>query len=140
MSGLPYIDNSEQAAMDTAHRRYMTRTLAFMGGYAAVNMAAIAGAFDDARGLGAWLLGLVVAAPVAGQIWATLALMREADEFVRGLMAKRFIIAAGLAMALFSAWGFMESYAHARHAPGWLIYPLFWAAFAAVSPLVRTSR
>jgi len=124
-----------------AHRKYVIRTLAFMGGYVAVNVGAIFGAFDEIQDRpAAWLLALVVAAPVAGQIWATLMLMRDSDEFVRGVTAKQFIIAAGVAMALFSAWGFAESYAGAPHAQGWLIYPLFWAVFGLVSPFVRTSR
>ncbi|MBT9472324.1 MAG: hypothetical protein V4514_09240 [Pseudomonadota bacterium] len=126
--------------MDRPQRNYMIRTLAFMGGYLAVNIAAITGAFDDLRGAGAWALGLVVAAPVAGQIWATLALMRESDEYVRGLTAKRFIIASGLAMAVFSAWGYLESYAQAPHVPGWFVYVLFWAFFGVIAPFVRTSR
>ncbi|MFN3522217.1 MAG: hypothetical protein ACK4YQ_08200 [Phenylobacterium sp.] len=125
---------------DLPRRRYARRTFAFMGAYVAVNAAAVAGAFDDLRRPGAWVLGLAIAAPVAAQIWATLELMRQCDEFVRAVLAKRFIIASGVAMALFSAWGFLESYAQAPHAPGWLIYPLFWAAFGAVTPLVRTSR
>ncbi len=126
--------------MDLAHRRYLTRTLLFMSGYAAANIAAIFGAFDDIGQTAAYILALAIAAPVAGQIWATLALMHDSDEFVRAITAKRFILASGLAMALLSAWGFMESYAHAPHAPGWLIYPLFWAVFGLVSPFVRTSR
>jgi hypothetical protein len=77
---------------------------------------------------------------VAGQIWTTLALMDESDEFVRALTARRFIVAAGLSMALFSAWGFAESYADAPHAPGWFIFPLFWLAFGVVSPFVRSTR
>ena len=98
-------------------------------------------AFDDIRSpVAAWALALVVAAPVAGQIWATLALMKESDEFVRALTAKQFIVSAGVAMALFSAWGFAESYAHAPHAQGWLIYPLFWAVYGLVSPFIRSSR
>lgn len=124
-----------------AHRRYVVRTLAFMSGYVAVNVAAIFGAFDDIGSpVAAWALALVVAAPVAGQIWATLALMRESDEFVRALTAKQFIVSAGVAMALFSAWGFGESYADAPHAPGWLIYPLFWAVYGVISPFIKTSR
>lgn len=124
-----------------AHRRYVLRTMAFMGGYAAVNVAAIFGAFDDLKNpVAAWTLALVVAAPVAGQIWATLTLMKESDEFVRGIIAKQFIISAGLTMTLFSAWGFGESYAGAPHAQGWLIYPLFWAVFCVVAPFVRSSR
>ncbi len=127
--------------MDPAHRRYVIRTNMFMAGYVAVNIAAITGAFDPIVGSRAGiLLGLTVAAPIAGQLWATLALMNESDEFVRALTAKRFIVASGLAMALFSAWGFAESYGDAPHAPGWLIYPLFWGLFGLVSPFLKSSR
>ena len=52
----------------------------------------------------------------------------------------RGVTATGVAFAVFCVWGFAESYADAPHAPGWLIYPLFWAAFGVVSPFVRTSR
>ena len=127
--------------MDPAQKRYVIRTNLFMAGYVAVNVAAITGAFDPIVGSRAGiLLGLTVAAPIAGQLWATLALMNESDEFVRALSAKRFILASGLAMALFSAWGFAESYGDAPHAPGWLIYPLFWGLFGLVSPFLKSSR
>ena len=126
---------------DPAQKRYFIRTNLFMAGYVAVNVAAITGAFDPIVGSRAGiLLGLAVAAPIAGQLWATLALMNESDEFVRALYAKRFILASGLAMALFSAWGFAESYGDAPHAPGWLIYPLFWGLFGLVSPFLKSSR
>lgn len=127
-------------AMDIAHRRYVIRTCAFMVPYVLINMAAISGAFDDRSRPGSWLLGLVVAAPVVGQIWATLALMHDADEYVRALTAKRFILASGSAMAIFSAWGFVEEYARAPHVSGFMIYPLFWLCYAVVSPFVRTTR
>lgn len=121
------------------HQKYVVRTMAFMTGYVALNVAAIAGAFDDLQRPGAWVFALAVSAPIAGQMWATLALMNEADEFVRALTAKRFIVTAGLAMTLFSTWGFAESYADAPHAPGWMIYPLFWLLFGLVSPFVRST-
>jgi putative oxidoreductase len=124
-----------------AHRRYMVRTMAFMVPYMAINVAAIFGAFDDiASTPAAWLLALAVSAPVVGQIWATLSLMRDSDEFVRAVTAKQFIIASGLAMAIASVWGFGESYADAWHAPAWLIYPLFWGCVGLVSPFVRSSN
>ena len=126
--------------MDASQRRYVRRIAAFGGGYVAVNIAAIFGAFDDIGPAAAWVLALAVAAPVAGQRWALRALMRDSDEFVRAVEAKRFILASGGAIALFSAWGFGESYANAPHAPGWLVFPLFWAIYGAVSPFVRTSR
>lgn len=122
------------------HRKYIVRTMAFMSGYTAINVAAIFGAFDDIGRTAGLVLGLAVAAPVAGQIWATLALMADSDEFVRALLAKRFIVASGLAMALATAWGFMESYGDAPHVPAWMIYPLFWALFGVVTPFIRSSR
>ena len=39
-----------------------------------------------------------------------------------------------------SAWGFVEDYAHAPHVPGYVIYMLFWGAYAIVTPFVRTTR
>ena len=125
----------------SAHRRYVVRTMGFMSGYVAINVAAIFGAFDDIGSpVAAWLLALSVSAPVVGQIWATLALMHESDEFVRAVTAKQFILAAGLAMAIASVWGFGESYADAPHIPAWIIYPLFWACFGLIAPFVRSSR
>ena len=125
----------------SAHRRYIVRTVAFMSGYVTINVAAIFGAFDDIGSpVAAWALALAVSAPVVGQIWATLSLMRESDEFVRAVTAKQFILAAGMAMALASVWGFGESYAEAPHIPAWMIYPLFWACFGLVAPFVRSSR
>ena len=125
----------------SAHKRYVVRTMAFMSGYVAVNVAAIFGAFDDiASPVAAWGLALTVSAPVIGQIWATLALMRESDEFVRAVVAKQFILASGLAMAVASVWGFGESYAAAPHIPGWIIYPLFWACFGVIAPFVKSSN
>jgi len=125
----------------SAHKRYAIRTIAFMSGYVAVNVAAIFGAFDDITSpVAAWALALTVSAPVIGQIWATLALMRESDEFVRAVVAKQFILASGLAMAVASVWGFGESYAAAPHIPAWIIYPLFWACFGLIAPFVKSSN
>lgn len=124
-----------------AGRRYVIRTTAFMTGYMAINIAAILGAFDDIQGKpAAWLLALAVSAPVAGQLWATLAMMRDSDEYIRGIFAKQFILAAGLAMAIATAWGFGESFAGAPHVPAWIIYPLFWAMFGLVAMVVRYER
>jgi putative oxidoreductase len=125
---------------DHVRRQYILRTWLFMSGYVAMNVAAILGAFDDASPRGAVGLALVTSAPLTGHIWAVLAYMRDSDEFLRGWMAKRFIVASGIAMALVSAWGFMETYAHVRHAPGWSVLILFWAAFGATRLFIRTSH
>lgn len=125
-----------------AGRRYALRTLGFMTSYVAICVAMMTtDLFDGVIGgaLG-WVLAAAISAPVIGQIWATLALMRESDEFVRMVTAKQFIIAAGVAMAVATFWGFGETFAGAPHLPAWLIYPLFWAAFGVISPFVRSSN
>lgn len=126
----------------SAGRRYVLRTFAFMVPYVAICVGMMTtDAFDGVMGKPAgWVLAAAVAAPVIGQIWATLSLMRESDEFVRMVTAKQFIIASGLAMAVATFWGFGESFAGAPHLPAWLIYPLFWAAFGLVSPFIRSSN
>lgn len=124
-----------------AGRRYVLRTMGFMAGYVGAMTGTIFGAFDDVQGTpAAWALAAVVTAPIIGQLWATLALMNESDEFVRALTAKQFILASGLAMALATLWGFGESFAGAPHIPAWMIYPLFWACFGVVAPFIRSTR
>ena len=98
-------------------------------------------AFDEIIGKPAgWGLAAAVSAPVVGQLWATLSLIRESDEFVRAVTAKQFIISAGLAMALATFWGFAETFAAAPHLPGWLVYAAFWGIFGCVTPFVRASN
>lgn len=123
-----------------AFSNYVKRTALFMGGYSVLNAVAITGFLDRMSGPTRWAFAAMVAFPVAGQIWSSLALIREADEFVSALMAKRFIAAMGLTIALFSAWGFAESYANAPHAPGWLSFPLFWLLFGLISPFLNNTK
>ena len=125
-----------------AYRRYIIRTMAFSVPYVAICIAMMTtDAVDQVVGTpAAWGLAAVLSAPVIGQIWATLALMRESDEFVRGVTAKQFIVAAGLAMAVATFWGFGESFAEAPHMQTWLIVPLFWAMYGVVSSFIKTSR
>ncbi|MGC1479762.1 MAG: hypothetical protein WA771_04610 [Chthoniobacterales bacterium] len=123
-----------------AVQKCVRRTWLFMGGYVAINVAAIAGVFDDLRQPGALIFALAVAAPIVGQLWATLVLLRDSDEFLRTILAKRFIVASGIVMAFFSVWGLAEVYAQAPHLPAILLYPSFWLAFGMVTPLIRTSH
>jgi len=125
-----------------AHRRYVLRTFAFMVPYMLLCISMmVTDAFDEVIGTSAgWLLAAAVAAPVIGQLWATLSLIRESDEFVQAVTAKQFIIASGLAMALATFWGFAETFANAPHLPGWLIYAAFWGLFGCVAPFVRSTN
>jgi putative oxidoreductase len=125
-----------------AGRRYVLRTFAFMIPYMLIcTSMMVTDAFDGIIGKPAgWVLALVVSAPVVGQIWATLSLMRESDEYVRAVIAKQFILAAGLAMAVATFWGFAETFANAPHLPGWLIYAAFWGLYGCVAPLIKASN
>lgn len=118
-------------------RTYLVHTAALMGIYVLINLAAILGAFDAILGRPAgWGVALLLALTVAGQIRATLRLMAQSDEYLRAIVAKCFILASGATLALWTAWGFGESYAAAPHLPGWLIYPVFWGAYALAAPFV----
>lgn len=88
----------------------------------------------------AYLVAALPAAPVAGMMMAVLKHMNSADEFVRALLAKRFVIAAGLTFVGCAVWGFLESFARAPHVELWLVFPAFWAAFGLVTPFVRSTR
>jgi hypothetical protein len=124
----------------TAGRKYLVRTALFLGAYAALNLAAITGAFDDLRPPAAWAFALAAAAPVIGHIWSLLIYMRDSDEFLRALMARRLIVATGLGTALISAWGLLEVYAGVAHFPTILFYPLLWAAYGVATPFIRSTR
>lgn len=125
--------------MTPAARRYTFRTLGFMLGYAGALVGVIGGALDSIGGVSGWLLAAAVSAPVAGQIWATLSFIRESDEFVAAVTAKRFILAAGLAMGLAVFWGFAERFAAAPHLEGWWVYVAFWALMGPMPLFVKDS-
>ena len=127
--------------LSSVNRTYIVRTFFFMGIYTLINIAAILGVFDSILGKPAgWAIVVAVALPIGGQIWATLRLMAQSDEYVRVIVAKCFVLAAGTTITLWTAWGFGETYATAPHIPNWLIYPFFWVIYALVSPFVRTSN
>jgi len=125
-----------------AHRRYLLRMTAFTVPYVAICVAMMTtDAFDEIMGKpAAWVLAAAVSAPVIGQIWAFLSLMQESDEFVRGVMVKQFVLAAGMTLGVATFWGFGESFAGAPHIETWLILPLFWGMYGLTSPFIRSSR
>lgn len=126
--------------MTSAAKAYTFRTVFFMLGYVAALVLAVGGALDAIGGVSGWVLAVAVAAPVAGQIWATLAFIRDSDEFVAGVTAKRFILAAGLTFALSVFWGFAEKFAGAPHVEGWWVYVVFWGLMGFMPLFIRSSR
>ncbi|HAJ04780.1 MULTISPECIES: hypothetical protein [unclassified Brevundimonas] len=126
--------------MTSAAKAYTFRTVFFMLGYVVALVLAVGGALDTIGGVSGWVLAAAVAAPVAGQIWATLVFIRDSDEFVAGVTAKRFILAAGMTFALSVFWGFAEKFAEAPHIEGWWVYVVFWALMGFMPVFIRSSR
>lgn len=126
--------------MTSAAKAYTFRTVFFMLGYVVALVLAVSGALDTIGGVSGWVLAAAVAAPVAGQIWATLVFIRDSDEFVAGVTAKRFILAAGMTFALSVFWGFAEKFAEAPHIEGWWVYVVFWALMGLMPVFIRSSR
>jgi uncharacterized membrane-anchored protein len=88
---------------------------------------------------GAALYGLAVlpALPVGGAIWVFLKYIDAVDEYVRGVLIRRFVIATGLTLFICTAWGFVEENAGAHHFSLYLVYPLFWMMFGLASAFLR---
>ena len=126
--------------MTSAAKAYTFRTVFFMLGYVAALVLAVSGALDTIGGVSGWVLAAAGAAPVAGQIWATLVFIRDSDEFVAGVTAKRFILAAGMTFALSVFWGFAEKFAEAPHVEGWWVYVVFWGLMGFMPVFIRSSR
>jgi hypothetical protein len=113
-----------------------------IGGWALFLASVVAVAFGKSAGWPmAFLLALSLAPAltVVLQFWSAYRLIAAQDEFVRALTVKRMVAAAGLSIALTTAWSVMEL-TGARHLPAWLIYPLFWGMFGLVTPLIRDTR
>lgn len=126
--------------MNSITKKYASRFTAFGLAYLAFNIAAITGAFEGARSPATWGLAFVVSAPVLGLIWTHLSWLRESDEFIRAVHAKRFIVATGIALAISSAWGFLEIYAGTTHISPALILPLIYSFYFLTTPFIRTSH
>lgn len=124
-----------------ADARYRRGTFAAMAYYVVAICAAV---FVAERELlsGVWLYMVATqpAAAIVIQIWVTLRYLREADEFVRTLMAKRLIAAAMGALAIMTVWGFLETFGGVVHIPGWWGYVLMWFLFGLSGLVIKDSK
>lgn len=84
-----------------------------------------------------WFVAVLPALPIGGTIIVFLRYIDQVDEYVRGVVLKRFILATGLMLFLCTAWGFLEDNAGLHHVSLYLIYPLWWMLFGAVSAIFR---
>ena len=85
-------------------------------------------------------VALLLAASVAGQFYAAYRLVARQDEYVRGIIAKRMIAAAGLTITAAVLVGTAEQFLGLRDLPMWLVYPFFWGAFGMVTPFISDTR
>ncbi len=84
-----------------------------------------------------WFLAVLPALPIGGTIIVFLRYIDEVDEYVRGVVLKRFIAATGLTLFICTAWGFLEENAGLHHFSLYLVYPLFWMMFGLSSAVYR---
>ncbi len=78
--------------------------------------------------------------PIAGMVFSMAKYMRDTDEFIRALMTRRIVFAAGATFILTSAWGFLEGLADAPHIEAYWVFPLFCALMGLATPFIRDAR
>lgn len=86
-----------------------------------------------------WGLALIPALTVLIQAIMAYRLIARQDEFIRGLTARRMVVALGLTLVVVAAWSPLEEFMGLPHVPMWLVYPLFWGVFGITSPFIRGS-
>ena len=100
-----------------AYKRYNNRILVLSVVYALCLFAAVyLFKQDKITGPLAWAVALAPALPVIG-FFVTIGryLVEERDEYLRDQMVRQALIATGLAMAVATAWGFLENFGLVPH-------------------------
>ncbi len=87
-----------------------------------------------------WAIVLAIAASVAVQFLAAYRLIARQDEYIRAITAKRILAATGLTLTAAVLWGLAQQFLGLPVAPMWVVYPLFWGLFGAVTPFIRDTR
>jgi hypothetical protein len=87
-----------------------------------------------------YAVALAPSVPIAGVIFVAARYLREADEYLRAMMARRILWASGATFVLTTAWGFLEELAGAPHIALYWVFTVF-GAFVGLSALfVRSAR
>jgi hypothetical protein len=117
-----------------AERRYVVRMWVAAGlciVFSAV--AALVFKIGHLHGALAYLVAVLPALPIVGALFYTgVYLAEEKDEFQRNLLVQSLLGGTGGILAVTTAWGNLEDFAHAPHLDLIWVYPLFWL-FAGVS-------
>ena len=88
-------------------------------------------------GIPLYVMAVLPALPIGGTIAVFLYYIDQVDEYIRGVVLKRFILATGLTLFLCTAWGFLEDNAGLHHISLYLVYPLWWMLFGLASAFYR---
>ncbi len=88
---------------------------------------------------GLWLdiLAIAPALPIGGTIIVFQRHLDKLDEYVRGVLTKRFITATGVTLFLCTAVGFWKNGTGQTIMQMYLVYPAFWVAFGVASLIHR---
>jgi hypothetical protein len=96
-------------------------------------VAALVFRLSHPHGVLAYLVAILPALPIMGAlVYTGVYLAEEKDEFQRNLLVQSLLGGTGGILAVITAWGYMEDFAHAPHMDLVYVYPLFWV-FAGVS-------
>lgn len=123
---------------ESAYRRGTTVSMSLY--VVAILAVSLAVRHDSAHGALLIALALLPGLAIVGQIVVTIHYLRHADEYVRSLLGKRLIAASMATLAIFTVWGFLETFAEIPGPPGWSAYCLMWALFGLFTCFIKDSK
>jgi hypothetical protein len=90
-------------------------------------VAALVFRLSHPHGILSYLVAVLPALPIMGAlVYTGVYLAEEKDEFQRNLLVQSLLGGTGGILAITTAWGYMEDFAHAPHMDLIWVYPLFW--------------
>ena len=111
-----------------AMRRYVIRIAVLMSFYL-ITLLAASRAFraELVSGPAAYALAVIPALPIIGVFWAVMRLLvEEPDEFMRLLMVRQALIAAGFCLTVMTIWEFLQNFDLVAPGNGGFGAAFFW--------------
>ena len=89
-------------------------------------------------GIMVYLLAILPAVPLVGSIAIVgLYIAEESDEFERSILVRSMLWGFGVALAIGSVWGSLETFANAPHRSAFYAYLSFWIVSAISQSVIR---
>jgi hypothetical protein len=90
------------------------------------------------RGVVAWVVAAVAAAPIVATLAVTGAYLgEEKDEFQRTLYIECLLGGIAATLAATTVWGYLEDFVGAPHLRLIWVFPMFWIFVTAAFPVIR---